>query len=326
MNSLMDISFIRHPWVLAPVSFVVALIVLTILAKWLLQLLHKVTPGFEQALKRPTQIFILLLSATFSVHIAVEEGAKVFQWFNPTVKALTILSAVWIIERTVSLFIQLNAYKIIPSTATRDLVVWIARIAIVSLGSLVALDNIGVSITPLLASLGVGSIAVALALQDTLGNFFSGIYILIDQPFRVGDIIRMENELEGTVEKIGWRSTHVLLGTHNIVVIPNSKLASLKVTNFNLPSPSTTVVVTAAVQFKSNLETVERVALETAKEITGQDCEFRFINFADYGIQFSVALKSASFAETGALRSEFIKAFTRKLRLEGIDFATGFMR
>ena len=91
-----------------------------------------------------------------------------------------------------------------------------SRALLFGLTLLIVLDTLGISITPILASLGVGSVAVALALQDTLSNLFAGVYILIDRPVRLGDTIRHQDGVEGEVLKIGWRSTQILLPSNNL--------------------------------------------------------------------------------------------------------------
>ena len=105
----------------------------------------------------------------------------------------------------------------------------VIRVIVLGLGLLILLDNFGISITPILASLGIGSLAVALALQPTLENFFSGIQIVIDKPFKIGHFIQLESGEEGYVQKIGWRSTWVKMLADNIIVIPNKVLINSRV-------------------------------------------------------------------------------------------------
>ncbi|MDQ7780508.1 MAG: mechanosensitive ion channel, partial [Planctomycetota bacterium] len=110
----------------------------------------------------------------------------------------------------------------------------LVRIALIIIGVLVVLDTIGVSITPLLTTLGIGSVAVALALQDTLSNFFAGLYVTADKPIRVGDYIKLDEQTEGFVTLISWRSTRILTLANNAIVIPNQKLAQSVILNYSL--------------------------------------------------------------------------------------------
>jgi small-conductance mechanosensitive channel len=107
----------------------------------------------------------------------------------------------------------------------------IIRICVVVVGALVLLSQAGIAITPLVTALGIGGLAAALALQDTLSNLFGGFHLLADQPIRVGDLIRLENGMEGVVEDIGWRSTRIRSLSKELIVVPNAKLAQSILTN-----------------------------------------------------------------------------------------------
>lgn len=122
------------------------------------------------------------------------------------------------------------------------------------LGLLVALDSVGISITPILASLGVGSVAVALALQETLGNFFAGIALLADRPIRVGEFVRIEPDVEGRVVEIGWRTTSILDFSNNLAILPNAVLARATIRNYNRPGVDELVGVRLLVSHGTRLE------------------------------------------------------------------------
>ena len=97
------------------------------------------------------------------------------------------------------------------------------RVAVAILALITALESLGVPVAPLLTTLGIGSLAVALALQDTLANFFAGLYLLADRPVRTGDYVKLHEGAEGFVETIGWRSSRLRTSSNNIVVVPNSQ-------------------------------------------------------------------------------------------------------
>lgn len=105
------------------------------------------------------------------------------------------------------------------------------RTLVIVVGGLVLMGHLGIAITPLLTALGIGGVAVALALQDTLSNLIAGFHILADTPVRVGDTARLENGMEGTVEDIGWRSTRIRQSNGDLVIVPNAKLAQSILTN-----------------------------------------------------------------------------------------------
>lgn len=202
----------------------------------------------------------------------------------------------------------------------------LVRVGVWSLGILVVLASLGINITPLLASLGVGSLAVALALQSTLANLFSGMYLLVDKPIRVGHYIKLPTGEQGGVESIGWRSTRVRLIDTTTLVIPNSKLAEERILNYHLPNDLCSFFVELGVDYDSDLEKVERVTLETArsvqKNVRDADPNFEpavsFHSFADSSINLNVLLSARQYPSTILLRHAFIKAIHARYREEGI--------
>src|SRR5258707_5477187 len=139
------------------------------------------------------------------------------------------------------------------------------RGVIIGFGLLIFLDSIGISVTPLVASLGIGTLAVALALQDTLANLFAGIYMIADKPIAAGHFIKLEGGEQGYVTKVGWRSTHLRMLGDTVVVVPNVKLAGTVITNFSLPRDELAISVEAGVSYQSDLAQGERVTMEVAR-------------------------------------------------------------
>ncbi|MDI6819795.1 MAG: mechanosensitive ion channel [Candidatus Hodarchaeaceae archaeon] len=134
------------------------------------------------------------------------------------------------------------------------------------IGLMVILDILGVSVTAPLAALGIGGIAIAFALQSTLSDFLSGVYLMADRPIRVGDYIKLETGQEGYVLDIGWRSTKMRELPNNVIVVPNSKLAGAIITNYYLPQPEMSVLVQVGVSYDSDLKKVEKVTLMPPKK------------------------------------------------------------
>jgi small-conductance mechanosensitive channel len=200
------------------------------------------------------------------------------------------------------------------------------HLVVLSLGTLVLLDTLGVSVTPVLASLGIGSLAVALAIQPTLENFFSGIQLIVDKPIQPGQVIKLDSGEEGVVFKIGWRSTWVKLGDNNIIILPNKSIVNSKITNYCYPDKNVIIRVQCGVHYNSDLEQVERIAKEVAKDVlhqvSGGVKEFEpvvlFHTFGDFSINFVVVLKVAEFGHNAQLKHEFIKHLHRRFNKEGI--------
>ncbi|GAA4317409.1 mechanosensitive ion channel family protein [Streptomyces venetus] len=202
----------------------------------------------------------------------------------------------------------------------------ITRILVLAIGFLVVLQTLGISIAPLLTALGVGGLAVALALQDTLANLFAGIHILASKTVQPGDYIRLSSNEEGYVEDINWRQTTIRNLSNNLVVIPNGQLAKTNMTNFMRPEEQLTVLVQVGVAYDSDLDHVERVTneviAETMTEVEGavadHDPIIRFHTFGDSRIGFTVILGVGEFSDQYRIKHEFIKRLHKRYRAEGI--------
>jgi len=191
---------------------------------------------------------------------------------------------------------------------------------------LVLLGTLGISITPIIASLGITSLAVALALQPTLENFFSGVQLVIDKPIRVGDFIELESKEQGFVEKIGWRSTWVKMLPNNMIIIPNSQLSKSRIINYFYPEKELSVPVDVSVHYSSDLEFVEQVTLEVARQVLidhewGVDDYNTFVvyhTFDNSSINFTVMLRAKEYFNRFWVKSAFIKALHKRYNQEGI--------
>jgi small-conductance mechanosensitive channel len=191
----------------------------------------------------------------------------------------------------------------------------ITKIVVFIIGGLIILQFVGISITPILTALGVGGLAVALALQDTLSNLFSGLNIIASKQIKPGDFIKLDNQEEGLVTDITWRYTTIKAMPNNRIIVPNFKLASAIITNYNLPQEDLTVSIPVHVSYNSDLDFVEKVTLEVANHIQ-QTTEgavkehvpaVSFKEFGPSGIHFSVVLRAKDFNAQFLLKHHFIK-------------------
>ena len=217
---------------------------------------------------------------------------------------------------------EMDKVKMLNGGITRGLI----KAGIAALGALVFLEMMGVSITPVLASLGIGSLAVALALQDTLSNLFAGIHLMVDKPLRLGDFVRLETGQEGTIREIGWRSTRLQTPANNTVVLPNNKLTSSVLTNFNLPDSALAIPVDIGVHYNSDLEHVQKVTCAVATQILqtvpGGVGDFepfvRYHGLGESAVQLRVVLRGQEFADKDLLVHEFLKALLKRYAQEKI--------
>ncbi len=202
------------------------------------------------------------------------------------------------------------------------------NILIYVITGIIILKYFGVEVTPLLATLGVGGLAVALALQDTLANFFSGFYIITDKSVRIGELVELEGgKVKGHVADIGWRTSKIKTWDGNIIVIPNSKLAQTTTTNYDSVSKRMSVSIPLAVSYNADLEKVEKicigVAKKVAKKVKGTVENYvpvvRFNEFADSSINFKIIMKVEQSSAQYPLKHEFIKALHAEFKKKKIE-------
>jgi small-conductance mechanosensitive channel len=208
------------------------------------------------------------------------------------------------------------------SSLTRN----VAWTLVATLGLLVILNGLGLSITPMLTALGVGGLAVALALQEPLANFFAGLFITLAGQIRVGDYVKLDSGQEGYVVDFSWRSTRLRMLANNVILVPNSRLAQAIVVNHHLPSQDLAVLVDVGVDYASDLKHVERVVMEVGSEVMaevpGGVPEFapfiRYHTFGDSSINFTAILRAKEFVDQYLVKHEFVKRLHARFNQEHI--------
>jgi len=275
------------------------------------------------AARGPSVLWILAVSA----HIAIGTSklpAQIIGYAGRLLGGLIILSVTFTLANIAAIAFRTHARKL--EFAATGLGETIVRLAVITLGSVMTLEMLGVNIAPLLTALGVGGLAVALGLQDTLANLFAGIHILLSKPIRVGDYVKLESGEEGYVVDVNWRSTRIRMLANNLVVVPNTKLSQTIITNYHLPEPELAVLVQVGVHYDSDLERVERVTLEVAREVlhsvAGGVPEFepfiRFHTFGESSIDFTVILRGKEFVDQFLIKHEFVKRLQARYVREAI--------
>jgi small-conductance mechanosensitive channel len=237
-----------------------------------------------------------------------------------------ILSVSWALANIAGGVVRFYGSRIGAGLQVSSLGQVLAKVAILTLGIVIILAELGIEVTPLIASLGIGALAIALALQDTLANIFSGLYVLAEKSVRVGDFVRIEGVGEGRIVDIGWRSTRILTLPNNLVVIPNKKLAESIVTNYDLPDPSTNLETVISVGFSEDPERVEAILRDEVRraiqELPGAEKGFEPIirfSMGEYSLNFTVVWKAVNVMERGVLQHEMAKRVFRRLRAEGVE-------
>jgi small-conductance mechanosensitive channel len=329
----MSLSFLE-PWIAA----IAALVGMTLLGPIIRALLVHRLQGLLQrtetkwddlalaSVRRHIPVWFFLGGLVLAAHLApiserlrellIRVGAAGFT-LSVTL-AVASFAVGWLHERTV---------RAGAEAKTTSLLDYTVRAVIVSVGLLMVVNNLGIEITPVLAALGVGSLAVALALQPTLSNYFAGLHISLARPIRVGDYISLESGQKGYVVDIGWRATRIRELPNNVIVVPNGRVVEMVLTNYNLPEPEQAALVQVGVSYGSDLEKVERVTIEVAKqvlrEVAGGVAQFdpfiRYHTFGDSSINFTVILRVSQFPDRYLVTHEFVKRLKKRYDQEGIE-------
>jgi len=224
-----------------------------------------------------------------------------FNFFQKSLITITIFTVTIVAARIVIGFISIysqGSEGILPAISISTN---ITKLVIYLIGLLVILETLGISIAPILTALGVGGIAVALALQNTLANLFAGLHILLSKQVNPGDYIKLNTGEEGYITDITWKNTTIRTTANNMIIVPNATLASAIVTDFYLPEKDVAVSVHVGVSYASDLDKVEKTSLAVAEEIMGElgpagfEPAVRFQSFGDFSINFIVVMRAKEF-------------------------------
>jgi len=285
-------------------------------------------PGhiLTDALRRPMLIWIFILA----LHLAIQTSqlpARALRLAPQALAALFILSLTLMSMRIAGDIVRFYGAQIPGALPVTTLTQTLAQLAVVIVGSLALLAHFNISITPILTALGVGGLAVALALQDTLSNLFAGFYVAVARQVRLGDYVRMDGGHEGYVTDISWRSTTIRSLSNNLIIVPNNKLAQAIVTNFHLPDRRMSSQLQVNVAYDSDVDLVERALLDVAAAATGEvhgmlaePVPYVTLDpgFSESGLAFSLNYSVAEFSNQFSVRNELRKRVLLRFRQDGI--------
>ena len=279
------------------------------------------------ALGTPLILFLLGLGLSFFTDVIPPIPGKWQKYSHALLIILFAMSGALFFDRVMIGVLRKYSKKVDLIASSAGVMKTFYRAVILSFVFLIILDRLKITITPFLASLGIGGLVVALALQDTLSNFFSGIYLYFDKPIQIGDYIKLESGEEGYVTHVGWHSTRIRMLSNNAVILSNAKLSGSRIVNFYLPERETAVLVNVGVSYNSDLEHVERVTIEVAREVLqkteGGVKEFepllRYSAFGEFAINFTVVLRAKEYADQYVIVHEFIKRLQPRYQAEGIE-------
>jgi small-conductance mechanosensitive channel len=252
--------------------------------------------------------------------------ARWLSFSSNLLKALGIASVTFAVAAIATRTIAVLGPRARDGVRVSGLAINVVRMIVLAVGLLILLNALGVNITPALAALGVGGLAVALALQEPLSNLFAGVFVTVARQVKIGDYVRLDSGAEGYVADVKWHSTQIELAAGSLLIVPNSKLAQAIVTNYSEPTREVAVAVDVTVDYNSDLVLVERVTMEVAREVTKEvmgavrDFEpaVRFSTFTEFGARFTVGLRARDFPDVALVRHELLKRLQTRYRQEGI--------
>lgn len=329
-------TLLRH-WPELVVPFAVLLAVLTagwftrrfffgVLEKWAAKTTARFDDLLVQALRGPFMLWVVILG----LHLAAQSSelpTRVTALVGKTLLVLWIVSLTVAAAKVAGSLVKLYGSGTSSALPVTTLTQSLASIAVATVGILILLDTLHISVTPILTALGVGGLAVALALQDTLSNLFAGFYVSLAGQVRVGDYVKLDSGQEGVTD-ISWRSTALRALPNSLIVVSNAKLAQAIVTNYHLPEKRMSLLLPVSVSYDSDPENVERILIEEAvsgaREIPGLLAEpspfVRFIpGFGDSSLDFTLICQVAEFVDQYLAQHELRKRIFKRFRQEGIE-------
>jgi small-conductance mechanosensitive channel len=311
-------------------TFVVALLVCLLARTIALNLLdRKITAqdSFPYVLLKAVRFPSLLWCIAAALAIALQNAnvpTRFVVFVGKGISAFSIISVSMVVAAVLVNTIGVHGKRYNMSFAVAGLSRTLTNVVVFSVAALLLLDMVfEIAITPILTALGVGGLAVALALQDTLANFFAGMHILIEEPISVGDFIKLSSGEEGVVHDIGWRTTRIQSMGSNMTVIPNTKITSSTLTNYSLPDRRMGLNIPLMAAHEADHNRMAEIALDVASRTEGVLEDPPPVVMFDPGIlpthlQLKLLVHVATHLDRGPVASTIRRRVFESFRDEGV--------
>ena len=307
-------QYLASGYLRAIVVMVAAIIVLRLIVslgqKIVLKFASKTKTDYDDILVQKTSIPFTIIASLIGFRLGIEQlelSGDIESLVGKIVFSLGFILVAYILYAFLEITISKGMHRIAVRTkSTFDntistLINGTLKLVFFILGFLYILSIWGVQIGPLLAGLGIAGLAVALALQPTLSNIFSGVSMVLDKSIKVGDLIQLDNITRGKVERIGLRSTKIKNPDNEIIILPNTKLAESMIQNIALPEPKIRVSIPFSVGYGSDIEKVKKIVIKEILSIKHLDKEHeavvRFIEMGASSLNFLVHFHIASYED-----------------------------
>lgn len=292
---------------------------------------------FYNAMRGVPISLCLVIGLYWIVNTSSHLPAGVVSLFSYILFTVIVFSITRVIERTLSGFLKLKLASS-GDASQSSLLETIFRVFVYASGVLMILQYYGISIAPIITAMGVGGMAVAFGLQETVANIFSGLHLVLTKQLKIRDYVKLASGEEGYVTDINLRYTTITPANEgSVIVIPNKNIAGATTINYSRPRDDIVVAIPIGVSYNSDLEQVERVTVEVARNVMMQVDNYqpmynedgidknplspvvRYSAFGDSSIDFSAILHASNFSNQFLMKHEFIKQITTRYREEGID-------
>ena len=310
-----------------------------ILRKWLFPFLTRLAGKTKQQtdnlILQSFKKWIIVLIVALGAYIGIKRlplSVKYQDWIDKSFIIFYIFCATIMLSEIVSGMIRVKNQETGSALPSSSIISKIARAIIYGLGLVLILQSVGISVAPILTAMGVGGLAVALALQDTLSNLFAGLQIIASGKINQNDFIRLDNGQEGFVEDISWRITTIKNASGQVIIVPNAKLSNMISTNYLLERKDFAFSVDISIDRNNDIKKVESVTKEmvhqTISQIKGgimpEEPAVRFVRFGENSIELKVSMQVREFHQQGEATHQFIINIQERFAKEDIRFALSF--
>ena len=281
-------------------------------------------------LKKSVRRLILLIGAFYFLgYLSDVLGESYKLYLNGIFYVLIVFVITFALMGLVSLAVRIYSKSLIEKKMLGDkedffpLLVRVFKIIIFIIALIIIMKHFKQDVQALVVSLGIGSLAIALAAQETLANMIAGFVIMTDRPFRVGDRIQLSSGEKGDVYEIGLRSTKVKTFDNTLLIVPNAEIVKEKILNLTYPDPITRVRVNVGVAYGTDVQKVKSILEEICNRhprvLNHPPPNAYFLDFGDSSLDFFLTCRVPDWRDEWTIAEEIRLEIDRRFKEEGIE-------